>query len=328
MRKVPKVLPLVILITLLASGRADAALTVFETFTGTVAVSTDGFGSITPSGTISASVPAGATVLAAFLYSSTFQTHNPGGTLNGTAVTYGAPVVNPTIASGYLAAARADVTSIVAPIINGGPGGTYNFSITETSGTQDGEALVVVYSLPSLPVATVGILDGFSSAGGDSFAINFSDPLDPTDPDFFAEMRLGIGFSAGGNQFSNVTVNGTLISGAAGGFDDGALANGALITVGGFDDPFSPLLPSQADDHERYSLLAQIQNGDTTISVGTNNPSNDDNIFLAVFYVGGVAGINEPPPDSEPPPVPEPMTLAMLGLGAVGLGVRRMRRQS
>jgi hypothetical protein len=214
----------------------------------------------------------------------------------------------------------------VAPVIDGGPGGTYNFSITETGGNQDGEALVVVYSLASLPESTVGILDGFSISSGDSFAINFTDPLDPTDPDFFAEMRLGIGFSCC-SQTSTVTVNGTMITQNAGNNDDGAqVANGSLITVGGFDDPFSTLLPTYANDHERYNLVPYVAFGDTTISVNTRNPSGDDNIFLAVFHVAGLAGINEPPPDGEP--VPEPMTLAMLGLGAVGFGVRRVRRQN
>ena len=52
------------------------------------------------------------------------------------------------------------MTGILKPIIDGGPGGLYNFAVTETSSSQDGYALVVVYSLASQPVSTIGILDG------------------------------------------------------------------------------------------------------------------------------------------------------------------------
>ena len=315
-------LALVLTASLLYPAAADASLTEFQTYVGNVAVSTDGFGSTSQTGTISASVPIGATVVAAYLYSATYSAINPvlGGTLNGSPIAYGPSVLN-TGVGGNLAASRADVTAIVAPVINGGPGGVYNFAITETSVNQDGEALVVVYSLPSLPVSTVGILDGFSAAGGDNTAINFADPLDPTLPGFFADMRLGIGFSCcsgSGNfiQRSNVTVNGTLMTANAGDNDDGLQnANGSLITVGGFDDVPAPntvsSLVNYAADSERYDLTSFITNGDTSIAIVTNNPSNDDNIFLAVFHVLGEAGINEPPPTG----VPEPGTLSLLAIG-------------
>ena len=72
-----------------------------------------------------------------------------------------------------------DVTSIVKPIIDGGAGGIYNFSLTETSSSQEGEALVVVYTNPALATGTFGILDGFARTSGDTTAINFADPLGP-----------------------------------------------------------------------------------------------------------------------------------------------------
>jgi hypothetical protein len=312
--------------SLVRPAPASAALTTFQTFVGNVGVSTDGWGSNSSAGTISASVPVGATVLAAYLYTATFNTpalpFTPTGTLAGVNVAYAPTVLNPTACCAN-AASRADVTSIIAPLINGGPGGVYNFAVTEgNTGIQDGEALVVVYSLASLPTSTVGILDGFSAVGGDATAINFTDPLHPAAPGFFAEMRLGIDFSFP-NQSSTVRVNGTTITNNAGNFDDGQGANGALITVGGFDDPFSPLLPSYGDDHERYNLVPQITDGQTTIAINTNNPSADDNIFLAVFHVSGVAGVNAPPPDSGPAAVPEPATLSLLGLGMAAAWRRR-----
>lgn len=310
---------------ILSTSSAWAALTVFQTYTGNYGLSTDGFGSTTNTGTISADVPVGATVVAAYLYSATYggsSTPSPLGTvtLNGTAVTFDTTYVNPIPPSfpNFFNTGRSDVTSIVAPVINGGPGGIYNFTVTESEGNTDGEALVVVYSLPSLPTATVAILDGGASLTGDTTSINFATPLDPSDPAFFAEMRIGDSFSCC-SQTSTITVNGTQLTTNAGNNDDSAdpsLSNGNLITVGGIGDPLSPTNPAYDADHERYNLVPFVNAGDTTITVNTVNPSNDDNIFFAGFYVRGAAGFNEPPP-VEPPSasVPEPSSMLLIGSG-------------
>lgn len=321
----------------LYASTAQASLTVLRSFVGNYGVSTSGWGSLTQAGTLTAHVPAGATVKAAYLYTSAYRPFATDSTIGGTfesnAITYTPLGVN--VSAGNLEAGRADVTSIVAPVINGGPGGAYNFSITENSSLQDGSALVVVYQLPSLPVSTVAVLDGFSESTGDSTALQFPTPINTAVPGFFAEMRLGIGFSCCG-QASQVAVNGTVITQNAGNNDDSAdanLNNGNLITVGGDNDPFSPMLPTYDEDHERYNLIPQITNGSTTIAVDTVNPSNNDNIFLAVFHVYGRAGVNgEPPAADTPQPVPlwSPVGMgvasSLLGvLGALGLGRRRRR---
>lgn len=301
-------------------GRADASLTVFQTYNGQVGYSSDGFGSLSNNGTISASVPMGSTVLAAYLYTGVFSFAGPpayDSTLNGIDVNYGPLVANTTACCG-IASARADVTAIVKPIIDAGPGGVYNFAITESSAAQDGEALVVVYSHPSLGVATVGILDGFASVVGDSATITFADPLNPAAAGFFAEMIIGDNFSCC-NQRSTIVVNGTTMTENAGNFDDGdAQANGSLITVGSFDDPFSPMNPTYDTDTERYNLVPFITAGDTSITVRTVNASQDDNIFLAVFHVTGEGRVTTVPD--------QPETLLLLGLGLAALWAVNFRR--
>jgi hypothetical protein len=310
---------------LAAAGPAVAGLNPFQTFVGNYGLSTDGGGSNDGDYTVSAFVPLGAVVTAAYLYQAT---NNSAAvepiTLNGSAVTFGPRVGNGT-ACCSLASARADVTSLIGGVVNGGAGGTYDFTIGEgNTGSTDGTALVVVYSLASLAESTVAILDGWASVSGDTTNINFSEALNPAAPGFTADIRLGIGFSCCGSQRSTINVNGDLMTENAGNNDDGlgSLSNGQLITVGGNDDPFSGALPSYADDHERYDLTSFITAGDTKIRLDTFNSSADDNIFLLAGLFSGRAGINQPPPG-----VPEPATWMMLisGFALAGAAMRRRK---
>lgn len=312
------------LITALFAVNSYASLTPFQTYTGNIGLSTDGFGSDAGVGTLTANAPAGSTVIAAYLYSATYggDVGTPSVSLGGSPVTFGPRVANPTISSGYLASFRADVTSLVKPVIDAGLGGAYNFSVAELGlgAYTDGEALVVVYQNNSLAVSTIGILDGYSAAGGDSHSISYADPLDVDAPGFFAEMRLGISFSCCSQQ-STVKVNGTTITNTAGNYDDGLdLNNGSLFTMGGDNDPYSPFLPAYEQDHERYNLVPYINDGDTNININTNNPSHDDNIFLATFWTSGEAVITAE--------TPEPSSLLLMALGLIGFGATNLRKRS
>jgi hypothetical protein len=344
------------------ASTAFATLTTAYSVSGNVGLSVDGGGSLAtslPDG-LNAEIPAGSTVIAAFLYTSTFDiglgaagTPFAGGTFNGTAVSYSALIPNAS-ACCSLQAAVADVTGIVQSAVGGvAVGGTYNFAVTESNTEeQDGEVLDVVYSNPSLPVGSIGILNGAAVTTGDSSSINFgSDPSGST-----VYMSIGDGFSydpgvvGPGEQESTITVDGSTLTTAAGNCDlnqdngpylnPSACSNGNLITAGvvglnadgsvdtAFSNPFTPIGDSDVStDHELYNISSLINPADgDTISLSTFNTSNDDNIFTEAFYVNGLAGFNAPPPP--PSGAPEPGTFSLLGLGMSSLGMmyRRLRK--
>lgn len=303
--------------TLVAANPASATLNLLKptpsstaTFVGHGGYSADGLGQAGVGGTVQAEVPAGSTVVQAYLYGTYFSNANPqvvDRTLNfdGTTVVLDF-LANSEPGNSLLATARGDVTAQVAAKVGSG-GGITNFAVNTDPATLDGVALVVIYSNPASPEVTVAVLDGGSLQSGDQLTLNFASPLHPAAPGFAAIMSLGSGFSfqngipghvCGGQQFSTVTVNDIPLAGCAGNADDGDIvANGSLITVGGVGD--STANPTDGtsttsptgDDDELYNLAPLLSDGDTSIVVNTANPSNNDNLFLAVVSVTGTAAV-------------------------------------
>src|SRR5262249_24131689 len=157
----------------------------------------------------------------------------------------------------------------------------------------DGEIAVVIYDDPAVTVhQSVAIMYGALNPNGDGFQIALGAPIDKADPATRLEMSLGISFSnqSGGlQQYSIVDGNGPRLVTSAGGEDDGAPHNGALLTVGGEgdspDNPSDPLATptDPRSDDELYNLLPLVKDGDSQIRVTTSNPSLDDNVLLATF---------------------------------------------
>jgi hypothetical protein len=188
-----------------------------------------------------------------------------------------------------------DITSLVKPKIDSASAGLVSFNITEANTLAiDGEILVVVFNDPSQTTDnTVVLLFGAQDVAGDTFHIGLAQPLNLSDPNLQLDFSLGISYGYQDNyatgQYSIVDVNTVRMTTSAGGEDDGAGENGALITVGGIGD--SNANPTNAyatpinfrDDDELYNLLPFVTNGDTTINVFTQNPSFDDNIFFAAL---------------------------------------------
>lgn len=321
------------------SGAASAALTVAGTWNGNVGLSVDGIGSnASPVGQVQATIPVGATILKAYLYSAgtpfpwypdsptTLAAYNGAGiTLAGNAITnfdtlMGATSTRLDIGQWYTA--RADVTSLVQSLTSGALTNNFSWDVSEGSlNTRiDGEVLAIVYSHASLPLGSVALLNGGQNTGGETSIVNLGTPLtDPNAVGFAAQLGLGISFSCCGQQ-STVQINGSTVTDTAGNFNDGlAAADGSLITVGGLgDDPGNNV--GYATDDELYDLRPFLNTGDTSFSIFTQNPTNDDNIFFTSLYLTGeITDVR--------PAIPEPETYALMlaGLGVVAAMARRRR---
>lgn len=293
-------------LALALSGVANASLTLNYTFNGNGGYSADGLGQNGTGGTVQAEVPAGSTVQKAFLYGTYFFNAAP--TLADRTIDFDGTMVEMTQISSLggccdLTTTRADVTAQVAAKVGGG-GGITDFAVNTDPSTLDGVALVVVYSNPASPDNTIAVLDGSASQTGDTATFLLADPLDKTVPGFQATMSLGSGFSfqsgqpghiCAPSQFSIVDVNGARMTSCAGNFDDGFAANGGLITVGGVgdstDNPADPNTQTGTDD-ELYNLDPFLAQGATSIEIQSSNPSQDDNLFLAVISITADAQVS------------------------------------
>jgi lysophospholipase L1-like esterase len=248
----------------------------------------------TAGGNLTVHKPAGATVRNAYLgIATTGFTATPltqPVTIDGQAVTLMNEIASGIQSFNYFT----DVTSLMKPKLDNAPAGDVHFSVSEPEPSlTDGEIAVVVYDDPSVTVdRTVSVLYGALSPTGDDYHVGLAAAINKADPNTYLEMSLGISYSYQSDatqQYSQVDVNGARLTTSAGGEDDGAPHNGALVTVGGggdsLDNPADPnATPTDPrSDDELYDLRPFVKNGDRQIDVATSNPSLDDNVFMATF---------------------------------------------
>ncbi len=275
--------------------------------TGNISWSIDGLGTNGSLGVIQVEKPAGATVRSAFMgaASTGFNNRmlNAGDvSIDGAGVTW--DISTPSSISSWNH--WADVTEMVKPKIDAAAAGRIDFIISEVNPSGiDGEILVVIFDDPNQTSDnTLALFFGAQDIDGDDFFVSLADPLDLSDPNLVLDMSLGISYGYQGvGQVSNVDVNGSRLTSSAGGQDDGAGENGALLTVGGLDDtnanpsPFaSPSSNGFRTDDELYDLKPFVSEGDVLISVHSINPSDDDNIFFAGFFLTVKGTIVDIPP--------------------------------
>jgi PKD repeat protein len=273
------------------------------TETGKITASISGAGINVLDGVLQVEKPAGATVRSAYFGATTtgFRRHLLGSDdvkLENVAVSW--DIVTPSGIQGYNF--WGEVTDIVKAKLDSAPAGRVDFSLHEADTDNiEGAVLVVIFDDPSQPKDnTVALLFGAQQTTGDTFALRFAQPLDRSDPSFKLVMSLGISFghqSPSAQQYSLIDVNGRRMTSSAGGEDDGQTQNGALLTVGGLgdshdnpSDPYASPTHPRSDD-ELYDLSPFVNEGDTELTVVTSNPSNDDNIFFAAFFLQNAAAV-------------------------------------
>jgi hypothetical protein len=272
------------------------------TETGFISLSVDGLGTNTPPGTIQVNKPAGATVRSAFMAAAStgeinYQIPNGDVKIDGVGVNWDASAPSSINSWNYWA----NVTALVKPKIDSSPAGLVDFSIDEVNTFSiDGEILAVIFNDPNQTTSnTIILLFGAQDVTGDTFNIGLAQPLNKSDPNLVLDLSLGISYGwQGSSQYSTINVNTVRMTSSAGGQDDGAENNGALLTVGGIGDsnanPPDPNALPNGDprlDDELYSLLPFVNTGDTQITVYTQNPSMDDNIFFGALFLASTTAV-------------------------------------
>ena len=262
-------------------------------FSGHLGITGDGLGTLSDTGTLTVKIhDPDSTILSALLYVKTnnYATASQIGFEGETVPLTFVPGDSPSCCPGFYPTYRADVTSIVAATVGSGSG-TFLMDVDESvtglgSDLVDGEALYVVYDDASLPSREIYLMEGgVTSLTPEPVDVSLLSPY----AGGRAKMSIGISFSTEecppvGSQYTIVTVQGNVVSDCAGGFEDGAFANGALLTVGGYGDDFANPAQSGADD-EKYDIAPSLTVGDTTIDLTFENPSGDDSTFVLAIAV-------------------------------------------
>jgi hypothetical protein len=310
-------------------------------YTGHLEWSIDGLGTTAGTGNIQVDKPAGAKLVAAYFVAAQISDGSilpvlgtPSNlTLNAKPVTF--KYASTFSYMNYFA----DVTELLADDLAALPTGTSDIAVDEgpLGGPRvEGTELVVLWDDPTVDTSSVVLAFGNSNTAGDTFTLNFPALTTPQTQD----VRLSIGDSysyqsptdsLSGTQSSVVTVNGTVISEAAGGSDDAleGASNGNLLSVGGIGDdlalpptPFADPIGASPDD-ELYSVSSMVNVGDTTMTIQTLNASGNDNVFLDAFYLkhvelpGATAVVpfgETPAPDAAPALVNTGLDMSAFGL--------------
>ncbi len=277
-----------------------------DRFVGQYEFSTDGFGDGSDgAGNLQVAKPAGATTVAAAYLTMAGKTairpNAPSATLNGSSVsfTHRTGGVDQDSWQNWLS----EVTSLVGTDLNAFAAGgiidvpvTYDFAAyvfgPPTGGGYTGVGLTVIWNSTTATSGTTIFQFGHAQTAGDVTSLSFNALPSATTG---ALLSLGIGWSSDPTSAEITTVDITTSSTAktrltefAGGPDDSSDFQ-SFLTVGGVGD--TPLTSAPAGgnaDGELYNIDRFLQAGDTSITIETQNPSNNDTVFQLLISIPGV----------------------------------------
>lgn len=265
---------------------------------GRYTLSVDGGGNQTVDNyNITINKPAGATVRKAYALVANVPGRPDPGT-GALTFTIGASVITPSLDNVDSSSSNAsimtarwdDVTADLSAALNAAAAGPVTVNIKENAPSPrdwDGATLFVVWDDPNANRTLIAFKLGSELTGENIDLVINTAPINTTNPLFQAELGVGISFStATGAQVSNVDFEGTRLTTVAGGFEDGALANGALFTIGGEGDT-----RDRTDNDERYDVTDLITNNETSLNIVVSSANRDDYLF-AVWFSGQAV---EPP---------------------------------
>jgi uncharacterized protein YfaP (DUF2135 family) len=270
------------ILALLFAGDAQAGFTQVLAVTGHYEPSIDAAGSsVTPnlSWDITRPTP-DATVAAVYAtVTSVFARPDPG---TNCLIVAGIPVATPEVEVepfGPVRTRYGEVSFELKGWLETLPVGTTAVPVVECGAAtdNDGNALIVLWEDPTLPVATFALAFGAALTGNQPQLVLTTDPLDVVAPGFHLDVGLGISFSAAQPMRSEVVFEGAQLTTDAGGFDDGNLANGGLYTLGGDGDGTA---------QERFDVTAIPAQGEVSLEFGLAGNTFDD--FAVVLWMWGV----------------------------------------
>lgn len=181
-----------------------------------------------------------------------------------------------------------NVTTALSALLNGLPTGANTlYLIPDDNQPNDaggigleGRALLVIWNDPNGSDKVISVaLGSTTSLPATTLSVN-TPPLNIAAANSTAIAGLGISFSLGdAQQENNFTVNSTLITTHAGGYDDasGSLDNGMLFTIG--DDADALGLYS-----EKYDIKSALVNASTSYNVTFENVQGHEYDYFSVYY--------------------------------------------
>lgn len=290
MNKYAGLLPL-----LLAPTPAFAAMDFVYTAEGAYTLSADAGGNATlPAYGVQVNKPANATVHKVFAITMSTPSGTPP-SANALTFTNGLTAITPTLnevrtsSSGSPMTARFDdVTAELETLLNGLPDGESTLTVTENAlpGDLDGSALLVIWNDPSASNTLVSIRLGAERTDQVITHTVTTNPI-AVHPGLDVQLGAGVSFSTGvSGQQSNLAFNGTQLTTILGGNDDGAPANGALITLGGLGDTLL-----RTDNDELFGVTDLVTNGDTALTTTVTSSSTNDYLYALYFVAKGMNGV-------------------------------------